>query len=370
MKYIFLAGAPGSRWSSVAKHLYSSPQINTSDSLESYTKSGERVPMHVGAYWDPGMGYGENFDVMDIMSTNYLEEEFDAPFKTHDKIKIIKSHQFSKYLEFIKDTWKFCPIVIAYRPNKTCYDWWLEAGGWNITYPKYNWYANKMMQEIEEQNLAIQQFLKNNKCTKIKDTSELGNALDLEITEYRNFEEADTEVYVYMPHLVNYFSKSWKGKLDNYKYSGYAILDKIPKDATVLDIGCGDNYFKKYFSNLTGIDPSNKNADIKVSLEEFETDQKYNVLLCLGSLNFGTQEEVFNQCVLATKLLKPGGTIYWRCNPGRHDHPHKGQEEINFFNWSFELHKEWAQKLGYKLQECKWDNNNRIYAEWIKLDET
>jgi hypothetical protein len=31
MKYIFMAGAPGSKWSSVAKNIYFSPDIDRSD---------------------------------------------------------------------------------------------------------------------------------------------------------------------------------------------------------------------------------------------------------------------------------------------------------------------------------------------------
>ena len=92
-EYIFLAGAPGSRWSSIAKHLYSSPQINTSDSDSSYTKPNEEVPMHVGTYWDPGMEYGNKFDVIDTLSKEYIEDQFNSPFIKNDKTKIIKSHQ-------------------------------------------------------------------------------------------------------------------------------------------------------------------------------------------------------------------------------------------------------------------------------------
>lgn len=367
MKYIFLAGAPGSRWSSVAKHLYSSNKINTSDSSKSYTKPNESVPMHVGAYWDPGMGYGENFDALDILSNEYIEQEFDKPFKTSGLIKLIKSHQFSKHLEFIKNNWPYCPILIALRPDDVCYDWWLEAGGWDISYPSYTWYKGKMQKEIKEQNLAIKRFLDNNDCKLIKDTIELAEILDIEIPDYKNFEESDTQLYVYFPFLVEYFGKSWKGNLPKYKYSGLALLDKIDANSTVLDVGCGDNFFKSHFPNLIGIDPSNNKADIKVSIEEFDCDKKFDALLCLGSLNFGSAESVFAQCKKAVNLTNPSGTIYWRCNPGLHDHPHQGQERIDFFEWSFDLHQEWSKQLGCKLVFCEWDTDNRIYAEWKVL---
>jgi len=39
-------------------------------------------------------------------------------------------------------------------------DWWLEAGGWDITYPDYSWYKDDetMFARICEQNQLILDF--------------------------------------------------------------------------------------------------------------------------------------------------------------------------------------------------------------------
>lgn len=369
MKYIFIAGAPGSRWSSVARSIYTSSKIDNSDSDNSYTKPGEQVPMHIGTYWDPGMEYGENFDALDTLSMEYIEEQFDRPFKENKNLtRIIKSHQFCKHLDFIRDIWKYSPIILVhYKNDNATEEWWYEAGGFNITYPNYQWYNGRMREEIEIQNAAVLNFVKNNKCTLVKDSHELGKILGFNDLEYKDFVSAETDVYVYMPHLIDYFGKSWCGNLQKYQFSGLALLDKIDKNADVLDIGCGNNFFKKHFKNLTGIDPSNPLADYIVALEEFETKTQYDAVLCLGSLNFGTSETVYAQCKRAVELTRPGGTIYWRCNPGLHDHPHAGMEDIDFFKWSFELHEEWSRQLGCDMLECIWDTDNRIYAEWKKI---
>ena len=88
----------------------------------------------------------------------------------------------------------------------------------------------------------------------------------------------------------------------------------------------------------------------------------------LGSLNFGTAEDVEPQVQKAVDLVKPGGILYWRQNPGIGDHPWKGVEEIQFFPWTFELNYEWAKKYGCEVLECKWDaQSDRIYSEWKKL---
>ena len=59
MKYIFVAGAPGSKWSSVVKNIYFSPTIDRTDYRDEWTyyhdASGTMDLMHLGAYFDPGM---------------------------------------------------------------------------------------------------------------------------------------------------------------------------------------------------------------------------------------------------------------------------------------------------------------------------
>lgn len=201
MKYIFLTGAPGSRWSSVAKYLYSSVDINASDCNNSYTMPGASEPMHLGAYWDPGMEYGKNFDKFNEVPIIEAMMEFDLPFDTNEKPdsrhKVIKSHQFGKYLDYLCRAFPNSPIVIAYRPDDICYNWWKEAGGFDISYPSYNWYNEQMEDEIALQNKGILNFVGTHNCTLVKDTKELCKALDISETTYYNFADNDTEVYVY-----------------------------------------------------------------------------------------------------------------------------------------------------------------------------
>jgi SAM-dependent methyltransferase len=165
-----------------------------------------------------------------------------------------------------------------------------------------------------------------------------------------------------------YFGNNWNPNYDHYKYSGWALLDKVEPEEEVLDIGCGFNLFKDAFGNrLHGIDPANTKADELVGIMEFETDKRWDVAFALGSLNFGTAEDVEPQVEKAISLLKPGGRIYWRQNPGLGDHPWKGMEEIVFFPWSMQLNYEWADKYKCVVVECKWDaESDRIYAEWKK----
>lgn len=171
-----------------------------------------------------------------------------------------------------------------------------------------------------------------------------------------------------MSKLMNYFKNSWKPDYDKFKYSGWALLDVIPKDADILDVGCGYNLLKKHFPNLYGIDPANDCADECVSIEEFDSaGNQWNYILCLGSLNFGDYSTVRHQIEKTVSCCAKGGTIIWRQNPGTGDHPWKGVEEIQFFPWSIELNFAFADMFGCVVEDCKWDTGNRIYAVWKKL---
>jgi hypothetical protein len=169
-----------------------------------------------------------------------------------------------------------------------------------------------------------------------------------------------------MTILHNYFSNEWKPDPNKYIYSGWKLLDKIKEHETILDIGCGYNLFKPYFENrLYGIDPANDNADEVVSIENFKSNKKWDVLLCLGSINFGSFDTIDNQIKKLVTFVKDNGRIYWRQNPGVRDHPWKGVSEIEFFPWTFDLNYYFADKHDCKVLECKWDIN-RIYSVWSK----
>ena len=44
---------------------------------------------------------------------------------------------------------------------------------------------------------------------------------------------------------LKYFKDSWKPDYSKFKYSGWALLDKIKDTDMILDIGCGYNLFKE-----------------------------------------------------------------------------------------------------------------------------
>lgn len=168
--------------------------------------------------------------------------------------------------------------------------------------------------------------------------------------------------------LNRYFAESWKPSIDAYTYSAYSTLaKKVRPGQWVLDVGCGGNPFKKLLPNVVGIDPARDEADYKVAIEDFETNQRFDVAMCLGSINFGTITDIEPAVAKVVGLLKSQSQIYWRLNPGRQDHACGDCEQIKFFPWTHEILRSFADKHGYRQTNEQQETNDRVvrlYAEW------
>jgi hypothetical protein len=146
-KLIFFTGAPGSKWSATA-HILSHNKllpVNTSDYSKdrTYTHPAPSWTVsHLGAYWGPGFGLGEQFDKINQLSKDEILSEIDKPYtdKNWEQYRIIKCHQFALNLDWIKENFPTSKIMIVLRPNRVCSEGWLTAGGWDITYPNYRPY--------------------------------------------------------------------------------------------------------------------------------------------------------------------------------------------------------------------------------------
>lgn len=165
-------------------------------------------------------------------------------------------------------------------------------------------------------------------------------------------------------YLNNYFANHWGHKgVPVYSLTGIDLAKQIKENEWVLDVGCGRNLFKGIIKNLVGIDPAFEEADVKTTIEDFQTTQLFDVALCLGSINFGTIIDIRRQIDCVVNYLKPTARIYWRCNPGLQDHENEECKNIVFFQWNNEWHTQLANEYGFTIVEIGQDKN-RIYAEW------
>lgn len=202
MKYIFVTGAPGSRWSSVVKNIYYSPSIDNSDyntSRTYYHNAGDTQLVHLGAYFDPGMEFDlpENFSEL---NKDKLESIFDSAF-TDSGIRIVKSHIFSNNIDFIKNTFPECPIVLVYRNDSDCFDWWCKCGNFDIKYPNYRpYYKNLevMITKIKEQNQGILEAIDKYPNKIPSNNHMLCDMLNIELppNDYQDYSKSDVRVTV------------------------------------------------------------------------------------------------------------------------------------------------------------------------------
>ena len=162
--------------------------------------------------------------------------------------------------------------------------------------------------------------------------------------------------------LNKYFSKYWQNDMKKWKYSGLALIDEVNnlKPRAVLDVGCGYNEFRGKIDNLTGIDPYNNLADIEVGTLEYKTDQKFDVILCLGSVNFGSREKIIAEVNRCVDLLADGGTMFFRVNPGvQHDRPEA--DWIEFYAWNVPFIIELSNMFNLDILDIRDDTNQRKY---------
>ena len=168
--------------------------------------------------------------------------------------------------------------------------------------------------------------------------------------------------------LHKYFSKYWENDIKKWKYSGLALVDEVNslKPRAVLDVGCGYNEFRGKIDNLIGIDPYNDQADLQVSTLEYRTNQKFDVIMCLGSVNFGSRDKIIAEMGRCVDLLEDGGTMFFRVNPGV-QHDKSEAKWIEFFAWNVPFIIELSEMFNLKILDIRDDSNQRKYFIYRKV---
>jgi len=217
-----------------------------------------------------------------------------------------------------------------------------------------------------------------------------------------------------------WFQQHFYPKADFFMYSSWRILGEITPTDQVLDIGCGYNVYKlalgdrvygidpavnpgqkyilpkngsgehephpswnkEYSKELTRIDNhgSGIGPDEKISWDDYVPHKEFNVFLCLGVLQYGSEEYVESQVKKLADTCKSGNRVYWRQNPSSGDiyfdikgpidptiKSNKELMKLTHFPWTFEKNYEWAKKYGFEIADIRQDTNNRIYSKWIKI---
>lgn len=167
----------------------------------------------------------------------------------------------------------------------------------------------------------------------------------------------------YIDNIRTHFSKANYSR-ERWKTHTESSANLIPflqslNAKLIIDVGCGTNPYKEHVNNLIGLDVGNyTEADINLSCQEVNQLNIFqkncaDAVLALGSINFGTWEDVKDQINICVDWCKPGGYILLRARLNDHT-------ELN-------LKKNFLQ-YGWKVQDIydltsEWEDRVEFYKE-------
>lgn len=159
---IFVAGAPGSRWSSVARAISYAAEVNHTDedACRSYGGPAELAdvtPGHFGNYFGPGMEFGADFERLHTLPVPELRAELLRPFARPGGVLLLKSHYFARHLPYLAEAFPGARFLLVHRDDEACLEWWRTCGGFDIPYPRYDHYRDMegIRAAIEADNAGI-----------------------------------------------------------------------------------------------------------------------------------------------------------------------------------------------------------------------
>lgn len=144
---IFYIAVPGSGWAKLSLLLGCCAKLNLNKSdrrgdREEIGKQGDTGCVHhKGAFWDPGMEFGEGFDDLRNHTKETFIEQCLGPYTdiNEDDNYFVKSHFFAEKhnLEWLDTNFPNNKMVFVLRPKEYCDDRWLSTMTFTKHYPKY-----------------------------------------------------------------------------------------------------------------------------------------------------------------------------------------------------------------------------------------
>jgi len=121
------------------------------------------------------------------------------------------------------------------------------------------------------------------------------------------------------------------------------VAELVKNSISTLDVGCGDNLFKKFSTNgrFIGLDPYNKNADIVCDILDYDVDMRFDLIICFGSINFYDLAWIDARMKKVFSLLSLDGRVCMKVNPNK---PFADGVRLDWFD-------KWTPWLAYHYAE-------------------
>ncbi len=101
-------------------------------------------------------------------------------------------------------------------------------------------------------------------------------------------------------------------------------LDYLDTSSTVVDLGCGFNFFKPYFPDLIGVGAEDKPEEFFGDIHDFVDQEFYNnhkdyyrSVFSINALHFHPLEDLRTICENFSGMIKPGGRGFLALNAQR-----------------------------------------------------
>ena len=201
---------------------------------------------------------------------------------------------------------------------------------------------------------------------------------------YKNQEQLDKKVteFILLTHHIHGVTprqspSDMNKKIKAFTYSGPNLIDEVNalNPSKVVDVGCGTNYFKNKIKNLIGFDAiAHPDLDFQSEIKDakFESNS-VDVVLALGSLQFGNRDYTYRDLKTVLNWVRPGGHIIMRLRPFTTEAKSAISEMPYIWSdqWIEQLNKEFQLNIvkGPFIDEVGVFNNTRIVWWWQKRPE-
>ena len=158
-------------------------------------------------------------------------------------------------------------------------------------------------------------------------------------------------------NLETYFAKEYVSNDEDPH-----VVELVKTSNFVLDVGCGDNLFKKH-GKVLGLDLFNSKADVMMDILDFEPVIRYPLIICFGSINFYDIKWVDDRIREGTSLLEPKGRICMKVNPCE---PFANGVRLQWFDkWTKPLIEHYAEIFNYSIENMREGEHRRIKFDYV-----
>ena len=163
--------------------------------------------------------------------------------------------------------------------------------------------------------MILEQYLN---TLSVQQHQQLMTALNIQKVDFETVVAAARQLYwVHLwPSKLSITGDNGKKLLENTNYTGLSLIDSVNarNPSLVLDVGCGQNFYKNKIKNLIGIDVFGNNCDL--NYDYFVSDRRIiaDVILVLGVLEYGSPDQAHQRLVRILQDCRPTTEVFFRFN--------------------------------------------------------